>query len=100
MGRLVIRILAYVSASGLLLVYAGFVYISWYFQPLRNAVLLVADERGAVYLKREAVGWDRDQMALSARTIGSGRPITCCGLKTTIRVSSLQCIRGPIRKIG
>ena len=42
-------------------------------------MLLVADERGTVYLKREAVGWDRDQMALSPGTIGIGRPITCLG---------------------
>jgi hypothetical protein len=66
MGRAMTRVFLWVLAGALLAAYAGFVYVSWYFQPLRGAVLLVSNERGAVYLKREAAGWDRDRMAISA----------------------------------
>lgn len=61
-----VRCLLCLGAGILVVAYASIVYVDWYFQPLRNALPLAAHRTGAIYLKREAIGWDIDRMAIAA----------------------------------
>lgn len=60
-----IRTLAYLVVLATLGLYVPLVFVEWYFQPLRNSVPLASNSLGSVFLKREAMGWDRDRMAIS-----------------------------------